>query len=402
MHNKYTIKQILREHWWIYTLKNIDSIPDYVISTIDKMLSCRDPEKLGYHKYACKEHPDQFKIIPNSCKCSFCNSCGKILTDKFVAKVESNFPDTSFHHICFTIPDSLRELLNKYKFLLNCLFKASSQTLLSYCKEKHFLPLIIAAIHPFGRDLKRHPHIHMLVTSGGLLLKDGKPVHKWKDCPFFPFKMLHKRYKFLLISILKKTINKYLISNPNSGELSVFSHPGVLNNFFDPLLDINWYVHDSEDLPPEEFTVSYIVRYTKRPPIAESRILFYGKLPNIDPQQTWVTFSYKQRNQPEVKLTLWVEDFIQRLTQHILPPTFRQVRYYGVLSNRVRTKLLKVVFKLLKVKKEVKKILSYRELCIKIAGVDPLACPICQRPMQLVEVAFFSKKSNSLQIYHPP
>ncbi|MDI6641731.1 MAG: transposase, partial [Elusimicrobiota bacterium] len=123
---------------------------------------------------------------------------------------------------------------------------------------------------------------------------------------------------------------------------------------------------------------------------------------NIDPQETWVTFSYKQRNQPEVKLTLWVEDFIQRLTQHILPPTFRQVRYYGVLSNRVRTKLLKVVFKLLKVKKEVKKILSYRQLCIKIAGVDPLACPICQRPMQLVEVAFFSKKSNSLQIYHPP
>jgi len=396
------IKQILKERWEDFLFEHQNLIPEYVDNTIKKMLSCRDPEKLGYHKYACHDHPDQFRIIPNTCKSNFCNSCGKILTDKFVSKVESNFPTTSFHHICFTIPDSLRTLLSKNRFLLNCLFKAASQTVLSFSKEKHFLPLVIAALHTFGRDLKFNPHIHLLISSGGLLLKDGLPTNKWKVCSFFPFKMLHKRYKFLLISIFKKTITSYLQSNQNHTELSLFSNPAVLDSFFDPLLDINWYVHDSTEIPSDKFTVAYIVRYTKRPPIAESRILYYGKLPHLHPEQIWVTFSYKQRNQPEVKWTLKVESFIYRLIIHILPPNFRQVRYYGLLSNRVRSKLLKVVLKLLHKQKQIKKFLSWRERIIEFFGIDPLACPICKKTMKLVEFAYFSLKLDSLKVYHPP
>ncbi len=125
------IKQIFKERWEDFLFQHQSLIPEYVNNTIKKMLSCPDPEKLGYHKYTCPSHPDNFRIIPNTCKSNFCNSCGKILTDKFVFKVNSNFPLTSFHHICFTIPDSLRTLLSKNRFLLNCLFKASSQTVLS-------------------------------------------------------------------------------------------------------------------------------------------------------------------------------------------------------------------------------------------------------------------------------
>ncbi len=214
--------------------------------------------------------------------------------------------------------------------------------------------------------------------------------------------MLHIRYKFLLISIFKKTITSYLQSNQISTELSLFSNPAVLDSFFDPLGNINWYVHDSTEIPSDKFTVSYIVRYAKRPPIAESRILYYGKLPNRNPEQMWVTFSYKQRNQPEVKWTLKVESFIYFLIIHILPPNFRQVRYYGVLSNRLRTKLLKVVFKLLHKQKQIEKFLSWRELFIKFTGVDPLLCPICKKTMKLVESAYYSSKLDSLKIYHPP
>ena len=81
--------------------------------------------------------------------------------------------------------------------------------------------------------------------------------------------MLHKRYRFLLIQELKKAIKKYLEESSSPGKLSVFSHSGVLDSFFDPLLEINWYVHDSTELDHEDFTVSYIVRYAKRLPLAE-------------------------------------------------------------------------------------------------------------------------------------
>lgn len=400
--NRNIIKQIFKEHWEDYLFQNKHLIPDYVKTTVQKMLSCRDKDKLGYHKYVCPEHPNQIKIVPNSCKSSFCNPCGKWLTDKFVAKVEANFPETEFHHICFTVPDLLRGLLSRYPFLLNCLFQAASQTVLSWCKERHFLPLVIAALHTYGRNLKEHQHIHLLTTSGGLVLKDGQPTKQWKDNLYFPFVMLRKRYQSILINLLKKTIRQYLLKNPNCGELTVFSYPGTLDNFFDSFLKFNWYVHDSESLPPDRFTISYIVRYTKRPPIAESRILYCGKLLEYSPDEVWVTFVYKQRNLPETKLTLPVKDFIGRLIQHILPPHFRQVRYYGVLSNRRRGELLPLVFKLLRKHKETKKFLTWRERTKKLTGKDPLACPICQKEMKLEVVAYFSKRRNCLHYYFPP
>ena len=301
MLNKYTIKQILKETWEDFVFKNINLIPHYIFTVINKMLSCRDPHILGYHKYACPEHPDQFVIVPNSCKSSFCNSCGKVLTDKFVAKIEANFPRTSFRHICFTIPDSLRELLDKNKHLLNCLFMASSQTVLSFCKEKPLLPLIISALHTYGRDIKFNPHIHLLVSCGGLLIKkDGSVGKKWKKHSFFPYVMLHKRYKVLLVNILKKTILKYLQDHI---EFSGLSCPFSLNNFFDHLLEINWYVHSSKELPSDKFTTTYICRYAKRPPIAESRILFYGKLPD-NKNTVFVTFCYKPRQDKEIIRTV--------------------------------------------------------------------------------------------------
>ena len=73
----------------------------------------------------------------------------------------------------------------------------------------------------------------------------------------------------MLIQELKKAIRKHLKEEPDSAKLSLFSHFGVLDSFFDPLLEINWYVHDSTELNHEDFTVFYIVRYAKRPPLAE-------------------------------------------------------------------------------------------------------------------------------------
>ena len=396
---RYSIKQIFEENWPDYLNKHKDSIPDYVPAVIEKMLSCRDPKKSGYHKFACPDHPNQYVIVPHSCKCRFCTTCGKILTDKWVAKVEAAFPNTSFHHISFTLPDSLRELLNKHKFLLNCLFKSASTTMLSWAKENHFLPACLCAIHNFGNDLKTNPHIHMLVSSGGLSLK-SKRLNKWKHQSFFPFKMLNKRWRFLLIDNLKKSIKKYLKENPDPGDLSVFSHPGVIDAFFNPLLSINWYVHDSEELPYENFTVSYVGRYAKRPPISERRILYYGSIPGKE--GTYVTFSYKpRRNVPECKWTVPVEKFISLLIQHILPPNFRQVRHYGALANRVKAKYLKVMKKLFKKIKRVNRFFSWRYRQKAFKGKDPLLCPICGKKMQLAEAAFFSKLKG-LTYYYPP
>jgi len=239
----------------------------------------------------------------------------------------------------------------------------------------------------------------MLMSSGGIDLK-SKRLNQWKSSSFIPFKMLHKRYRFLLIQELKKTIRKHLEESLNPGKLSVFSYPGILDSFLDPLLKMNWYVHDSTELPSEDFTVSYIVRYAKRPPLAEWRILDYGKKSNSG--EYMVIFSYKEREQPEVKWTVPVEKFISLLIQHIPPKYFRVVRYYGALATRTKPLFKRILSKLFRRMKEMAKFTRWRKRIISFTGKDPLRCPICHREMELVEVAYFSKGLGSLAFYHPP
>ena len=155
-----------------------------------------------------------------------------------------------------------------------------------------------------------------------------------------------------------------------------------------------------EELDYKNFTVSYIGRYTKRPPLGESRILHVGKI--IQAEGIWVTFSYKERNQYPVRWSVPVERFIELLIQHILPDNFRQIRYYGILANRVKTSLKEIFLKLLKRKKYFLGILSWRERQKLYRGYDPLLCPKCGKQMKLVEIATFSQKANSLTYFQPP
>ena len=325
----------------------------------------------------------------------------KFSTFKWVKKINSLFPDVAFHHICFTLPKELRKLLKEYRFLLNCLFTASKETILSFCKEKKFIPAIVSCLHTFGGDLKDHPHIHMLVSSGGIDLK-AKRKNRWKNHSFFPFKMLHKRYRYLLIKHLKKSITHYLKKHPEEkGELRLFRQKEVLDAFLDPFLRINWYVYDSTNLEPEKFTTGYILRYTKRPPLSECRICHYGKIEGEE--GTWISFTYKERGTSLMtKYTVQIEKFISLLIQHILPPNFRVARYSGLLSNRLRGKFGKLINKLSRKENEREKLSQWRQRQILFTGKDPLICPICGKEMKLVEVAFFSSKEKDIVVYNPP
>ena len=50
----------------------------------------------------------------------------------------------------------------------NTVFSSAAETLISFCKERGFFPAITAVLHTFGSDLKRHIHIHFIVSAGGL------------------------------------------------------------------------------------------------------------------------------------------------------------------------------------------------------------------------------------------
>ncbi len=404
----FTLKQILKENWSSFLAKNYPLVTWYMAYNVWKVISCREPDGLGFATFACPVHPWEQRHVPRTCKSRFCSVCAKVQIDKWVADMNRLFPNCSYFHITFTVPSQFRTLLFEKRVLLNAVFSSSRETLISFSQEQGFLPAIISVLHTFGSDLKRHIHIHCIISAGGLKLtgkaerfsrfskrkkKNPKAKKKkvsvqedhpsWVDCHMFPYKMLQKRYQALLIEHLKKAILKELKSSEPDKDLAVFSYPAVMRAFFDDLKQEykdGFYVNVSEERQDIKQTAAYVGRYARRPPLSELRIKDYTG--------EFVSYEFKDyRNGGEKVLhTLKTLRFIKRLVRHIPPHYFNVIRHYGLLASRVKTKYKKITDKLLASPPIVEKAKKWRERQTEFTGSDPLLCRICQRVMQFLGV----------------
>jgi hypothetical protein len=253
----HTLKQIFKDNFQLFIQKYPHLVTWRSAFNIWKIMNCREPDGLGYATFVCPKHPSQLRIIPHSCKSRFCSVCAKTQNDKYFTKINDLFPNSSYFHITFTIPSQFRNILFEKKCLLSTIFKASADTLLSFSAENGFIPAITCVSHTFGSDLKRHVHIHAIMSAGGLALtgkqirytrfkikkkKNGqinkkkitviKNQPKWISCEFIPYKMIQKRFQALLIEYLKRAVLSNIDSDP---DLKPFSDEKTLYHFFDSL-----------------------------------------------------------------------------------------------------------------------------------------------------------------------
>jgi hypothetical protein len=371
-------------------------------------MNCREADGLGYATYACPEHPQETCHVPRTCKSRFCSVCAKVQIDRWVSDIDRLFPNCPYFHIVFTVPSEFRELLFEKKTLLNAVFSASAQTLLSFCKEQGFLPAITGVLHTFGSDLKRHIHIHFIISAGGLKLsgkaeritrylkrkkKDPHAKQKkvsvlpdepqWVSWSFFPYDMLRKRYQTLLIEHLKGHIQKELSSDTPDPVLKVFSEPSVMKSFFDDLRQEyknGFVVNVSDKREDLKSTAGYIGRYARRPPISEIRIKDYTG--------EYVTFEHKdyRSNGADVLRTLKTFEFIQKLIRHIPEHYFNVIRHFGLMASRVKAAYKEITDRLLPFPPKPEKALTWQERQTDFRGTNPLVCRICQMPMRFVSM----------------
>lgn len=134
----------------------------------------------------------------------------------------------------------------------------------------------------------------------------------------------------------------------------------------------NWIVHCGKPSNNHTRNLEYFSRYTKRPPIADSKIKNYDG--------NYVTFSFRDHKTGAYKDDkIHVFEFIKRFIQHIPDVGFRMIRYYGLLANRVRLKALDIVAKLLgAIKKTILEKIDYPTLFYQSFGRNPLICPLCR------------------------
>ena len=364
--SKYTIKQIFIDHWddfvKAYSHLNIRSV---VFKEVNRMMSCGNPA-LGYALYYC-EHCNKFLNVPFRCKSRFCNTCGVKYAKDRVFNISKKLIRCIHRHIVFTIPKELRIYFQEDRTLLDGLFYAASETVLSWFyelnKSQNFKPGIMCTLHTFGRDLKWNPHIHMLCSEGG-----AGNTEVFRKIKHISYQSLRKRWQKLLLD--------YISKNLPSSKLPKFKK---LKNYLYVNYDNGFYVRAKPNIISNiKLAVDYVIRYTGRPAMAQSRIINYDG--------EYVTFYYERHeDNKRVEETIHVYDFIKKLIIHIPEENFKMVRYYGFYAKE--HKFSNLIFKMLNdIQIKVRQSLRKWRLSIELSfGYDPLRCS-CGRFMDFVDI----------------
>lgn len=377
---KIAIRDILvgYDNWQRFVEANRGHIRPVAYENVRRMLNCRTPA-LGFHVYACGECGEQ-RVVPHSCKSRMCSSCGKVATDRWASEVLSETLDVEYHHLVFSVPWQLRVLtLRNRRLMLNILFRSAADSVIGWCKKyKGFTPGLIAVLHTFGADLKFHPHVHVMVTAGGLSLQGDRWIglsHGY----LMPEAGRKKRWRY---EVTRRVNRAYRAGDLTMPMLSC-GRPLHLGMVMCQVLKLIWYVMIGTSLKKIGFAVSHIGRYTRRPVIAEGRILRFD--------EKWVIFRYKdyaRGGQQSIK-KLRVFEFIGRLLRHIPDKHFRMARHYGIFATRVRTTALAEARALLgQPEPAPQRPPTWRQRRQSRTGVDPLACPGCGEEMELVGYFF--------------
>ena len=364
-------------HW---TQQQGQQVRSAVVFHVAAMLACRTP-KLGAHLFLC-HGCGQVMVVPHSCKSVACSSCGKARTDAWCNELLSDLLDVPYRHLVFTIPWQLRLLLKDNRDVgLNILFRAAGDALLSLTlgtprplgrksqkwlagitkrrrkprgkrrakrrprgrKRRPFRPGFLSVLHTYGSDLKWNPHLHVIVTGGGLSL-DGT---KWVAGPkryLVPAPLLGTEWKLRVIRGVSKAHSK----NPLYCRRLKCDRRRRLNvpKLLGYIRRMRWHILIGPSLRSADQAVRYAARYTKRPVIAEGRI--------IKATDEYVVYRFKDYHRggkPAVK-KLPILVFLDRLFQHFPERHFRQVRHYGLFSTRTRTSLLKTARQVLAQRKK--------------------------------------------------
>lgn len=104
--SEYTIKQIFKDNWSDFLNKHQADIRPAVLENVEKIMACGDKDKLGYSLYACSLC-GHAHYVAHTCKSRFCNSCGKMMTDKWMDKAQKELLNVPYYHVVFSPPEEL-------------------------------------------------------------------------------------------------------------------------------------------------------------------------------------------------------------------------------------------------------------------------------------------------------
>lgn len=313
------LAHIVRRFGPAYLKRRGGRVPAQQRKALRAIESCRT-QRLGGIRRACA-HCGHAHVRWHSCRNRHCPRCQQGKQQEWIAARLRELPPVPYAHLVFTVPDTLAEHCRvRPEALYRALFEAVSQSVLQLARQRYGIkPGCIAVLHTWGQNLHFHPHVHLIMTAGGIT-ESGQ----WKPTPegyCLPVKALSSIFRAKCFAALERL----------SQDLPTERLPR------------EWVVHARAPQHEPGSILLYLARYVYRVAIDEARIQ------SVDTDT--VTFRYKdyRDNSKTKSMTLRGEEFLRRFLQHILPDGFVKVRHYGIFAHAAKAAALKTLRASLKI-----------------------------------------------------
>jgi len=362
-----TLQTIFQDAFPAY--EALHPLPAHVRKAARAIMQCRTAA-LGGHVQAC---PDGHvsRIWYNSCRHRSCPQCAYLQTERWLALQQARLLACDHYHVIFTLPHDLNPLwLANVQVMSTLLFQAVRDTLCTLLADPRYLgapPGLLAALHTWSQTLVLHPHVHCLVTGGGL-----PPDGQWgavRHGFLLPARVVMAVFRGKMVDAIRRTLAR--------GELALPEPMGppqwrnLLNRLGHPR-KTKWNVRIMERYRHGAGVVTYLARSLRGGPIKHARLVAFDG--------ARVTFLHRTRQEGTAapqRIPLPVADFLQRWLLHVPMPQTRVVRSYGLYHPSHAAALAVCRAALGQPPMEVPAALDWQTVCAQRGEAHPERCPTC-------------------------
>lgn len=363
MEQKRDIQDIFYDH--LDEIKK-SNLPKHVKKAAEDFANCRTNAMHG-HVFECPEKHFT-AILRNSCNNRFCPKCQTHHKIQWIRDTNKMALNTSHYHIVLKLPDVCYPyFLKHYREFVNILFKSAKKTvdkIVKYSDFNNSTPGVIFAFHTYGEENQLHPHLHILMTAGGIQKKKLNWVSYDKNL----FNL--NSFSTFYTTFLRKNIMRYAKDIPelNSQLIDKIIHLKKQELFI------------SEKYQTQDTIINYLAKTIRGTSIQNKHI--------SDISNGNIKFSVKTEHTSQLS----EQEFIRRYLSHVLPWNQKSIRYAGLYSSASR-KLLAIAKTIIPV---IDQSVSSTDCDISEQTEDYTTelltphghCPICKKKMVMIEKVF--------------
>jgi hypothetical protein len=311
-------------------------------------------------------------IAYNSCRNRHCPKCQALSQARWIERRMERVLPTHAFHVVFTLPSELHGLVmaNK-KTLFDLLFASAAEALLELGRDPRWLGAelgITSVLHTWTRDLRFHPHVHCIVSGGGLSLDGARWIATRPDF-LLPVRVLGALFRGKFLACLARLYERGALRL--DGPAAKLADAVTFARMRDKLYRARWVVYAKRPFGGPEHVFQYLGRYTHRVGLSNRRL--------VSLNEGGVTF----RTRGDQTATLAPDEFLRRFLLHVLPKGFVKIRHHGLMAaSNVPTRLAVARRFLESAAPHVVPAIAtaprdFREILLALTGVDLRQCPRC-------------------------